>query len=210
MDVFRHHKNNLEFEYFLSSADDKLRADYYTGLNKVLKKYGVDGVVLNTANSLSSANTIIILAKNSFGESIGGIRIEIKTDENPLPLEKITMHYKKILNAKIHGLHENGNTIAEICGLWANSEARNRTSIGKLAPTLIKIAFEICDDLCVDNITAITPAHTTGFLVELGFAPDSDIPSFAYPDDRYITTVMWRNSPSDNYPQTYKNLELTI
>ncbi len=196
MNVLKHHTNNLEFEYFLSSADDQLRTDYYTGLNKVLKKYGVDGVVLNTTNSLSSTNTIIVLAKNHFGESVGGIRIEIKTADNPLPLEKIATHYKNILNKKIQMLYKNEHTLAEICGLWVNSEVRNRTLNGKLAPELIKKAFEICDSLLVDNITAITPTHTTGHLIDLGFTPDKDIPTFAYPDDRYITTIMWRNKPT--------------
>ncbi len=198
MNVFRPLTNNLEFEYFLSSADDELRTDYYTGLNKVLKKYGVDGVVLNTANSLSSVNTIIVLAKNNLGESVGGIRIEIKTDDNPLPIEKISTRYKEILNNKINGLYFDGTQIAEICGLWVDSEIRNYTFKGKLGPLLSKIAFEVCEELEIDHVTAITPAHTTGIFISLGFTPDSNVPSFAYPDDRYTTTITWKNIQQNN------------
>ena len=201
MNVLKHHTNNLEFEYFLSSADDQLRTDYYTGLNKVLKKYGVDGVVLNTTNSLSSTNTIIVLAKNSFGDSVGGIRIEIKTDDNPLPIEKISTRYKEILNSKIKNLYHNGTKIAEICGLWVDSDVRNYTIKGKLGPLLSKTAFEVCEELEIDHVTAITPAHTTGIFLSLGFTPDSNVPSFAYPDDRYITTITWRNIQQNNQLQ---------
>lgn len=204
----QHLSNNLEFEYFLSSADDKLRTDYYTGLNKVLKKYGVDGVVLNTTNSLSSANTIIVLAKNSFGESVGGIRIEIKTDDNLLPIEKISTRYKKIINEKIKQIHMHHESIAELCGLWVDSEIKSSIFNRKLGPTLCKIANEIVDDMLFENLVTLAASHTSKFVSVLNFKPDQNIPQFTYPDDRYISTLMWKSNKTRT--QNINNRELVL
>lgn len=207
-DVLTSPKRDLDFQYFLSSADDELRADYYAGLNKVLKKYGVDGVVLNTANSLSSEDTIIVLAKNTAGESVGGIRIEIKTDDNPLPIEKISTHYKSIINEKIKQIYIRRESIAELCGLWADSEIKSSVFNKKLGPMLCEIANQIVDDMQFENLVTLAASHTSKFVSVLNFQPDQNIPQFTYPDDRYISTLMWKHNATKT-EHTF-NKELTL
>ena len=59
-------------------------------------------------------------------------------------------------------------------------------------------------DLGADVVVSMLPSHTLGYFTRLGFVMDRDIPVLAYPDDRYLSTVVWYLNPQ---PQQIKYVE---
>ncbi|MGZ3690411.1 MAG: hypothetical protein ACXVAX_02840 [Pseudobdellovibrio sp.] len=186
----------LQYQYFMSAADPNLLDHYYEGLNRTLKKFNVDQVILSTATRRSSEDTYIILAKNSSYTTIGGIRIELKSAQNSLPIEKCETPYQKNIAAKINKLIDQNRTVAELSGLWVDSEAKKLTGLGALGPGLCLEATQLALGLGVDVIVALPPKHTFNYFKNLGYVAPSDIPTMAYPDDRYLSTFTWYFNPT--------------
>ncbi len=93
----------------------------------VLKKYKVDGVILSTVEHVYEEDTYVLLAQDKNKKNLGGIRIEVKSNKNILPLEKSDIPLKKILDLKIKRILDDGKTIAEVCGMWVDNSARDKS-----------------------------------------------------------------------------------
>ncbi len=180
-----------QYQYFVSTADSIMQTEYYNGLADALKKFNVDKVVLSTAQPKSSDDTYIILAKNKNDIAIGGIRIEIKSQFNSLPIEKSEIPYKKNVAEKMRQLTEQNKTIAEISGLWVNSEGKRASGFGALGPGLCLEATQLALGLGIDVLVCLPPQHTFNYFKNLGYVAPADIPPMAYPDDRYLSTFAW-------------------
>lgn len=185
------HSSKLKYKYFLSAADQDMYEDYYTGLSSALKKYNVDGVILSTVEHIYEEDTYVLLAQDKNKKNLGGIRIEIKSHKNSLPLEKSDIPQKKLLDLKIKRILEEGKTIAEVCGMWVDNTARDKSGVGLLGPRLSAEATQLAMGLGVDVLVAIVPTHTLGFTLGIGYEPDPLMSNMAYPDDRYLSTVIW-------------------
>lgn len=183
-----------KFKYFLSAADDEMKSDYQFGLASALSKFGVDQVILTTVEKNNHEDTYIIAAQLNSGEDIGGIRIEIKSPLNLLPIEKCDIQQKEIINNRIKQLTEGNRLIAELSGLWVNDDYKG-LGLGK---RLVLEATELALGLGVNIITAMPPTHTKPYFTSLGFVPDAEIPLLAYPDDRYISTVVMFFNPNQS------------
>lgn len=183
---------NWSFKQFLNSESQAWVEDYYSGLASALKKYDVDSDILETVNRFGSQNTKYILIETK-GIVLGGIRIEIKSIDNPLPLEKSKLSNNDKLIDRVNELTQNGHlTIAELCGLWTNSEAKERVGgIKGLGQILCDQAYKVSRELGVDSMIAILPRHSLQFLLNLNFTVDPDLKDITYPDDRYLSTVVW-------------------
>lgn len=177
----------FRFKYSLSAADKKINEGYQQGLANALKRFNVDHVILSTVEKKLLEDTYLIVACDKYGHEVGGIRIEIKSAVNRIPLEKSRTPYSSIIQNKISKLTESNETVGEICGLWVDPIMKGHG----LGPRLALEATMLGLDLGIDTLVAMLPSHTLDFFKRLGFVETSDIPPMAYPDDRYISTVVW-------------------
>ena len=198
---------NWSFKQFLNSENTAWVEDYYAGLTSALKKYNVDGDILETVNRFGSRDTqyILVESKNII---LGGIRIEIKTADDLLPLEKSKLsHDAKLIN-RVNALTQNGRlTIAELCGLWTNSEAKERLGgVKGLGQLLCDQAYKATRELGIDSMIAILPRHSLQFLLNLNFTVDPDLKDISYPDDRYLSTVVWMKQTEKQLSTQLENI----
>lgn len=189
--MVRNFSHNFDYRYLVSAADKYLSDTYYLELSNVLRKYGVDEVILNSVEYQYLEDTYIILVKSDSGQNIGGIRVEFKSLQNLLPIEKLHTPYQKFLNSKISELWNSGFSIAELSGLWVNKDIQFNQFNGKLGPELCRRAYKLALGLKADYVVAMPPMHTRDMFLNLGFIADLEIPPMAYPDDRYISSILW-------------------
>jgi len=173
----------------------KLWFIYLDNLRKALECYGVENVVLSTiAENKSSDSYVILLLDKKSNKILGGIRIEIKSEHNSLPFEKIDVdiNIKEIICKKINFHFINNNCrLAELNGLWVSNEAKG---LG-LGADLILEATKLAKHLNIGAIVATPPLHTLNYFLQLGYVIDTELPKFAYPDERYLSTIVWYHVP---------------
>lgn len=197
----------FKYSFFISAAHSGLRYQYQDGLTHALSRFGVEQVVLKTVEKKSNEDTFVVLARNSQGLELGGIRIEIKTPDNRLPLEKCTTQYQATIQIKIDQHIKQKNVVAEICGLWASPLAKG----SGLGSDLALQATQLAMDLGADVIVSMLPSHTLPYFTRLGFVTDREIPVLTYPDDRYLSTVVWYLNPQPlqkKYVENQFNLDV--
>lgn len=191
------------FNIFIPAENPGLWFNYQQGLKGALERFGVERVVLSTITDSNSSDTYTILSQDSKGRSLGGIRLEIKSEYNVLPLEKIKNIFADILSQKIISQTQANYRVAEICGLWVSEEAKGRGLGADLALAATKLGI----NLKINTLVSMLPAHTLDHFLKLGYVPDPDLPKLAYPDDRYLSTVVWYYVPEVNKIQEIRNLD---
>jgi hypothetical protein len=180
-----------QFKYFLSDADVEQYQMYQLGLSSALKRFAVDGVVLTTIEKVIKEEVYVICAVDSKNQVIGGIRLEIKTPNSLIPLEKCSVSQKHIILSKVKSFSEQQKSIGEICGLWMSPDYKG----GGIGRRLALEATQLGLGLGLSVLVSMLPEHTLKYFTSLGFVPDPDIRPMAYPDDRYISTVVFYMNP---------------
>lgn len=188
----------LRFKYSISAADKTINERYQLGLSNALKRFNVDQVVLSTVEKKLSEDTYLIIATDQLNEPIGGIRLEIKSVTNTLPIEKCSTRHQVQIQSKIQQVYDAGLEIAEVAGLWVDPLQKGRG----IGPQLILEATELAFDLGIDALICMPPQHTFGYFKGLSYVADPDIPPMSYPDDRYISTVAWLYRPTNYKTET--------
>lgn len=179
------------FRTFAPIEASNLWSDYLQGLKNALERHGVAKAVLSTITKEASSDTHAILLFDPAGKALGGIRLEVKSKNNRLPLEKIENAYSEIIAQKINMQTQQDNKLAEICGIWVSKEAKGH----KLCADLALQATNLGIKLNIATLVLLLPAHTLDYFLKLGYVIDADLPKFVYPDDRYLSTVVWYQVP---------------
>ena len=185
--------HRTKFQYFISDADQDMYNNYQNGLFQALERFSVGGVILTTVEKNAKEETFVICA-HANKQAIAGVRLEIKSVQNVLPIEKCDVVQKNIISTKINQYTQNKKTIAELSGLWVSPDNKG----GGLGRRLILEATQLALGLGICTLIAMPPAHTINYFTSLGFVPDQDIPPLAYPDDRYISRVVIYMNPTQD------------
>lgn len=195
MELIQKSKTDLiRFKYFLSSVSNEYIEQYYHGQQSALKKHNILGI--KAPHHFETTESIIICAHDSIDDAmVGGIRIEIKSDKHPLPIEKSQLRHVETFSFRVDQLKSQGLSIIEICGLWAHNENRPHLKTVSLGGQLCFQAVQLCLDLGFQVLTAIVPPHTLIHMEKLGFVTDELIHQIPYPDDRYLSSVIWYFNP---------------
>lgn len=192
------------FITFHSSEDLNLWTNYQQGLRNALERYGVAQVVLGKKVQDTASDAYVILSRDQNGKILGGIRLQIRDGSNRIPLEKIENTLSHRVLKKIFTQLEANYQLAEICGLWVSVGAHGQG----LGEGLALEATQLGIKLGVDILVSMLPAHTLNYFLKLGYQVDPDLPPMAYPDDRYLSTVVWYHLP--RVQKVYEKNELKI
>lgn len=195
-----------QFKYFLSDADVEQYQRYQMGLSSALKRFSVDGVVLTTVEKKEKEEVYVICATNSANQIIGGIRLEIKTSNNLLPLEKCSVRQKDLIKMTIGSYVQQDQSVGEICGLWMNPDFKGSGVGRKLALEATQLGL----GLGLNLLISMLPEHTLKYFTSLGFIPTPNLQPMAYPDDRYISTVVQYVNPNTNQQIMSDRIELGV
>lgn len=193
------------FTTFTSAENPDLWFNYLQGLESALERFGVEKIVLLTICKQASDSTYVILSRNPVGRVLGAIRLEVKSENSSLPIEKIENSSSRILLHKINTQAKNGKKLAEICGVWVSAEAQGQG----LGADLIFEVTRLGVKLNVDILIGVAAAHTLDYCLKLGYVVDPDLPKIVYPDDRYLSTVVWYHVPVANKVLNTRDVEIS-
>lgn len=123
------------------------------------------------------ALTVLLAARADDGALLAGVRLQRRTPQAPLPLERIATQFG--IDVPVPD-----GAVAEAGGLWAIPRLQ-RTGIGRV---IMEALIAVTPLLRIDHIMVL--AHQFHrFLRPAGFVPVPGVPRMAYPDDRYISEV---------------------
>jgi hypothetical protein len=116
---------NYEFIHFKAIENQALCEEFMSGHIRVLKDFGITNVTTNTDSWKMNENIHVIVAKSkSTGELVGGIRIQIMSDKEELPIEQALTE----LDPKVPEVlrRDKAHEVAEVCGLWNSKRVMAR------------------------------------------------------------------------------------
>jgi hypothetical protein len=154
----------------------------------VLSDYGITNITTNNDTWMNNPNVYCIVAETEDFQLMGGIRIEISTQNIELPIEtaigKIDFAiYDHVKNSRLNG------GIAELCALW---NSRAVAGIG-LSILLIRAGIAAAGQLQIKTLISICAEYTLKMFQKVGFVVNHSLGLdgiFAYPNKRYSARIL--------------------
>ncbi|KFD39824.1 hypothetical protein [Schleiferia thermophila] len=186
---------DLRIRAFRSIEDRQACLKYVEGHEKVLEEYGVPKVTSAKAEWIENPDVYPIVAESQDGEKVfGGARIQIRNDDQVLPVEDALRDIEPRFKTYIQKELNAGRKIAELCGLW-NSKAiagrgvswlLTKACVAKAGVTLaqrlkIDTLFVFCSPFTVQMVRSV------GFVVETSLGMDG---RFEYPKPDMLATLL--------------------
>jgi len=157
--------------------------------NEILQRYGSSNITSNTDSWLSKKNSYIVVAiLESTQEIVGGIRLEIRTVKDLLPLERAISHIEPNIYSLVTKSCKKGN-VGEVCGLWID---REKYSDKVLSMNFFVSCLVICEQLKVNTLFGFISPQVSRICSSLGFKVEESLinqGSFHYPDSNYISKI---------------------
>lgn len=162
---------------------------YIFGHHKVLESYGVTKVTSADISWKDNPNVYLILVEAMEDKRIlGGARIQLNSEEVPLPLEGAI----KELDLGILGYMDQFEElqVAEFCGLWNSKEVAGY-GIGSIY--LGRVGVAICSQLNIKKLLALSSPATLRNCKKVGFEIIYSLGKngeFYYPKEGLIATAL--------------------
>jgi hypothetical protein len=165
-------------------------ADAFEAANReALRRHAVDGVISPGCPLRARTATWLIVAERPGhgGALVAGIRLDLRTPAQPLPLEHVMPRFGAHQLALLHGRFV--GRVGEFAGLWVQDESR------KLGlPALLISAGLVAARLAgLARIFSLLPLHTCPLFAAEGFQilrELGDDGSFLYPNEHYRSWAM--------------------
>lgn len=115
---------------------------------------------------------------------VGSVSIYRRGEGSALPMENAVRDLPRVQPeiARWEGRH-----IVELSGLWVD-ELWRKTG---LSEQLMLAAFAASHQLGADKIVGFSHQHVLAFYGSVGLKPDYDLGQYRYPDENYLSTVVW-------------------
>lgn len=101
---------------FRAPDESALCEEFLRQHRKVLEDFGIQNVSTNTDNWIHDPNAYIIVALHEALGMVGGIRLQIATEQVPLPMEEAIGKMDHRVKSELELLRPKGN--GEVCSLW--------------------------------------------------------------------------------------------
>lgn len=177
---------------FKAIDDFDLCLKFAAGHKKVLEDFGVKNVTSSNHSWMDDPDTYCIVYMDEMGAMVGGIRVEMATEEHRMPISSAISKYDDKILTFIDA-HKAGG-IGEVCGMWTD---RRVAGLG-VGHGLVRFAvYTITNTFMGKGICLVTEftkviVEKFGFIVANEFGLNG---TFEYPDARYIATVMVLHDP---------------
>jgi hypothetical protein len=162
---------------------------------QVLKAHDVKGISsIKPTWKYHSEVYMIVVYDNITDEMIGGMRLEISTNDNLLPFESALLSKLSTIRDFVSNFRSNGG-VCEFSGLWIDP-LYSKLNI----PTyMTKMGIGLAYKLGIKNAFAFANNYSRPLTEKLGFTPmriDRQ-KVFMYPDERYPTQLMMKECVVD-------------
>jgi GNAT superfamily N-acetyltransferase len=165
-------------------------ADSFEAANReALRRHAVDGVISPGGPLRGRTATWLIVAERpgQGGACMAGIRLDLRTPAQPLPLEHVMPRFGAQQLALLHGRLI--GSVGELTGMWVHEEFRK---LG-LPMLLISAGIAVARLAGLGRIFALPPLHTSRLFQAEGFhilCEMGDDGAFQYPNEHYRSWAM--------------------
>ncbi|MBI1305240.1 MAG: hypothetical protein GC181_01350 [Bacteroidetes bacterium] len=179
--------NSFQILLFQAPKHPILCEKYIEGHTRVLTQFGIRTIASNLPDWPLNPDCYCIVAVNSLGEMVGGIRIHKANGIIPLPMENGVGKTDPAVHKFIRSNLENG--IAEQCGLWNDNSIKGKG----ISWVLVNSSIAILNQLSVTKLTGLASDYSmylfepAGFRIREDFGNNGD---FTYPTNDYIARVV--------------------
>jgi hypothetical protein len=182
--------NALTIEFVSGWASDmpEYCQDYILGHRKVLEDFGILNVTTNNDQWARRSDVFVICALDKSDKTIvGGVRVEIMTNQYNLPFVKAV----EKIDSKIFEVvdQDSPHLIGEVCGLWNSKRVFGRG----VSVVLSRLAVAVSLGLNVERLYCLVAQYTLDIATSLGFVVESRLGKdgfFSYPNDRFHACVL--------------------
>lgn len=181
--------SNVIISAFKATDDLIACLKYVEGHAEVLKSFGLGGAVTSsTPEWVNDSDTYVVTAACAItGAMLGGGRVQLNSEHNPLPMVSAIEKIDKKIVSLVNRYAPNG--VAEMCGLWISRKAKGLN----LGFTIIQSALVTARQVNISTLIGFAAPITAPFVQRLGFMVEpsvGDNGEFAYPTPEYISTIM--------------------
>lgn len=168
----------ITLKAFRAPNNPSLAAEFLQEHRRVLEDFGIANVTTNSESWLKDPNACLIVALHDDLGMVGGIRLQIATHEEPLPMESAIGKLDPRIKTELDSMVEEG--LGEVCSLWnANRYAQKGVTV-LLSQAVTAMATMVSVRRMVCLVATYTQRHPkrNGFIVmeEIG-----DKGTFIYP-----------------------------
>ena len=166
---------------------------YIEGHGRLLESYGVAKIVAPNHDWIQNPGAYVIIVENiTTGKTLGGTRIQLRSDKFPLPLEDAIGKMDKNVYDLISEYAKNGT--AEFCGLWNSREVAGMGigSVFLVRAGVARAGVVIANALNIQSLFALCASYTLPIAKKAGFIVETSVGdngTFPYPKDDFKAIV---------------------
>ena len=178
----------LIFQAFKATDNPEYCELFLEGHVRVLEDYGITNITTNNRKWMTMDSVYVIIALTEDKKYIvGGIRIHIANEDEPLPVERAIGNLDIRIHNLINQYKEEGT--GELCGLWnAKSVAGYGVSL-----LLVRAGISLVNQIHIESLFTICGDYTMPMVNRVGFIVERSIGKngeFFYPKENYIARVL--------------------
>ena len=174
----------MRIELVSSATHPRETRDYYEGLSHCYARFSADRAAIGRVDVDRSAGLFFVLARER-RQVLGGCGIHVRSKPGSLPVER-ALGEVPLLQQKLDHHHH----VAELSGLWVSDVLRG----SGLSLRLMQAAMAALPILGVMVGVGFSHQHVLPLYANIGLFPDPELSNFAYPDRRYLSTVLWADA----------------
>ncbi|PJA06783.1 MAG: hypothetical protein COX70_08720 [Flavobacteriales bacterium CG_4_10_14_0_2_um_filter_32_8] len=187
---------------------------YIEGHRRLLESYGVAEIVGSNYDWVQNSGTYVIIVENmETGKTLGGTRIQLKSDKFPLPLEDAVGKMDDKVYDLVNEYAKNGT--AEFCGLWNSKEVAGMGigSIFLVRAGVARAGVVIAKALNIQSLFALCASYTFPIARKAGFIVESSVGDkgcFPYPKGKFTAIVaVNKDLEKLSYATAFERQEIT-
>lgn len=176
------------FRAFRANDDVGAWKEYMNGHANLLRSFGITNLTSHSEDWITNNDVYVIMAFDSSGTLIGGIKVHGFMDGFQLPVELAIAELDSRISLMIRDSYYN-HGVGEICGLWISLDHGRKG----LANFLSRAAIALCKRISCYDIYGISSPFTLNMFLQLGYHVIEDLGdngNFCYPTKEFISTAV--------------------
>ena len=174
----------MRLELVAAATHPRESATYYEGLRACYGRFDAEGAASGRQDGDRRVGLFFILARDRH-TIVGGVGIHLRLAAGTFPVERALGRHA-LLEHKL----STHRSVAELSGLWLDGSMRG----SGLSKRLMQAGMAALPLLGADVGIGFSHQHVLALYATIGLYPDPELSSFAYPDDRYLSSVLWADA----------------